>query len=101
MTKTTPADLAVAFRSLVRRRDEALEAAKGAPVGDLLAELDRIIGAAAAVVGSAPNPAAIATAIGARKIEAWDGDTLDQLRRLALDAGTIVRRIAESGPDED
>ena len=60
MSKSTPADLAVAFRSLGRRRDEALEAAKGAPVGSLLAELDGRIAAAAAVVGSAPDPAAIA-----------------------------------------
>ena len=53
MSKSTPADLAVAFRSLRRRRDEALEAAKGAPVGSLLAELDESVAAAAAVAGSA------------------------------------------------
>ena len=101
MSKTTPADLAVAFRSLVRRRDEALEAAEGAPVGGLLAELDRIIAAAAGIVRSAPTPEAVATAIGSRSIDAWDTDTLDELRGLATDAGTIVRRIAESGPDEE
>lgn len=101
MSKTTPADLAVAFRSLVRRRGEALDAANGAPVGGPLAELDRVIAAAAAIVGSAPDPAAVAAAIESRSVEDWNTATLDQLRGLATDAGTIVRRIAESGPDQD
>ena len=101
MSKTTPADLAVAFRSLVRRRDEALNAANGAPVGGPLAELDRVIAAAAGIVGSAPTPADVATAIESRSVEDWDTASLDELRGLATDAGTIVRRIAESGPDQD
>jgi hypothetical protein len=100
MSKTTPADLAVAFRSLVRRRDEAIDAAEGAPVGGLLTELDRTIASAAAIVRSAPSPDAVAAAIGARRFEEWDTDTLEELRRLATEAGTTERRIAESGPDE-
>jgi hypothetical protein len=101
MSKSTPDDLAVAFRSLVRRRDEALEAAEGAPVGGLLAELDRVISAAAATVRSTPDPAAVAAAITSRPIGDWDVDTLEELRRQATAAGTILRRIAESGPGED
>jgi hypothetical protein len=100
MSKSTPDDLAVAFRSLVRRRDEALVAARGAPVGDLLAEFDRTVAAAAATVRSAPHPAAVAAAIHARSIEDWDAESLDELRRMATVAGTILRRIADSGPDE-
>jgi hypothetical protein len=101
MSKTTPDDLVVAFRSLDRRREEALAAAEGAPVGDLLAELDRTVAAAAAIVRSAPNPAAVAAAIDARSIDEWEADSLDELRRLATAAGRTIGRVAESGPDED
>ena len=101
MSKSTPADLAVAYRSLRRRRDEALEAAKGAPVGNLLAELDESVAAAAAVAGSAPDPAAIADSIAARRAHDWDDATLDALRQHATDAGSILRRITESGPPAD
>jgi hypothetical protein len=101
MSKSTPTDLAVAFRSLIRRRGEALEAAKGAPVGALLAELDGHVAAAAAIVGSAPDPTAVADAIASRSVDEWDATTLDELRRLATDAGTVVRRVAEAGPPED
>jgi hypothetical protein len=101
MSKTTPADLAVTFRSLVRRRHEALDAAEGAPVGDLLAELDRIVAAAAALVRAPADPGAVAAAIDSRAIEEWDTDTLEELRRLATDAGIILRRIADSGEDAD
>ena len=101
MSKSTPADLAVAFRSLLRRRGEALEAAEGAPVGALLAELDSHIAAAAAVVGSGPDPAAIADAITSRPARDWDVATLDELRRIATDAGAVVRQIAEAGPPDE
>jgi hypothetical protein len=100
MSKSTPYDLAVAFRSLDRRRAEAVEAAEGASVGHLLAELDGHIAAAAAVLGSAPNAAAVADAIQSRAIDEWDAGMLDELRRLATAAGTAVRRVAESGPSE-
>jgi hypothetical protein len=98
MSKSTPADLAVAFRSLTRRRGEAIEAAEGAPVGPLLGELERHVSAAAGLVGSPPTPEGVADAISSRSIDDWDSDTLDELRRLATEAGTVVRRIADSGP---
>jgi hypothetical protein len=101
VSKTTPNDLAVAFRSLTRRRDEAVEAAEGAPVGGLLAELDGHLAAAAALVGSASTPEAVASAIAARPVRDWDGDTLEELRQRAVDAGAVLRRIAASGPSPD
>jgi hypothetical protein len=101
MSKTTPDDLAVAFRSLARRRDEALEAAQGAPVGGLLGDLDRVVASAAAIVRADPTPATIAAAIDSRRFADWDSETLDELRRLATEAGSILRRVAEAGPDED
>jgi hypothetical protein len=101
MSKSTAADLAIAFRSLTRRRVEAVEAAKDAQVGALLTGFEERIAAAAAVVGSAPNPSAIAEAIDRRPIDDWDDATLDELRRLATEAGTVVRRIAEAAPPDD
>jgi hypothetical protein len=101
MSKSTAADLAVSFRSLTRRRAEAVEAAKDAEVGALLAGLDEHIAAAAAVVGSAPNPDAIAESISRRPIDDWDDATLDELRNLATEAGSVVRRIADAAPPDD
>jgi hypothetical protein len=101
MSKSTPADLAVAYRSLTRRRADAIDAAKDAPVGALVTSLDEHIAAAASVVGSAPNPGAVAEAIERRKLDDWDDRTLDELRRLATEAGTVVRRIADAAPPDD
>ena len=101
MSKTTAADLAIAFRSLTRRRAEAVDAARDAPVSALLAGFDERITAAASVVGSAPNPDAIAEAISRRSIDDWDDATLDELRRLATEAGTVVRRITDAAPPDD
>lgn len=98
MSKTTPDDLVVAYRSIVRRRGEALDAAKEAPVGSLLSELDRHVAAAAAVVGSAPDPGAIANSIASQPAREWDPATLEALRQHAVDAGSVLRRIADSGP---
>jgi hypothetical protein len=101
MSKSTAADLAIAFRSLTRRRAEAVDAAKDVPVSALLTGFDEHITAAAAIVGSAPNPGAVADTIARRSIDDWDDATLDELRRLATEAGTIVRRIADAAPPDD
>jgi hypothetical protein len=101
MSRSTPDDLAVAFRSLVRRRTEALAAAEDAPVSDLLADLDGHIAAAASLVGSATTPEAIAEAIASRPAKEWDVATLDALRHHATAAGIVLRRVAESGPPPD
>jgi hypothetical protein len=101
MSKSTKDDLAVAFRSLDRRRHEAVDQAKGAPVGELLSELDRIVAAAAALIRSAPTPAAVAAKLESLPIEEIDAAALDGLRRLAIEAGATLRRIAGSGPDDD
>lgn len=101
MSKSTPADLAVAFRSLDRRRREAVDAAEGAPVGGPLAELDRHVAAAATLLGTSPNGAAIAGAIEATPDDQWDVTVLDHLRDLATQAGAAVRRVLDSAPPED
>lgn len=101
VSKSTPADVAVAFRSLARRRREALDAAEGAPLGDLEAALGLIVAAAADLVGAVPDPAAVAAAVDSRPAVEWDTATLDRLRALAVEAGTVVRDMAARGPTDD
>jgi hypothetical protein len=87
MSKSTPADLAVAFRSMDRRRREAIDAADGAAVTDLLAAHDREI-AAAATIERTPS-------------DDWDEAILDLLRQHASDAGIALRRVVEAAPPAD
>ena len=101
MSKSTPADLAVAFRSMDRRRREALDAADGLAVTDLLADHDREIAAAAALLGSAPAASAVAATIERRPSDDWDEAVLDQLRQHASDAGIALRRVVEAAPPAD
>lgn len=101
MSKSTPTDLAVAFRSLQRRRREAVDAAEGAPVTDLLAELDGHVSAAATLVGAAPDAGAVADALAAKPIEDWDDATLDAVRDHATRAGSVLRRVGDAGPVDE
>ena len=98
MIKSSPDDLAVAFRSLARRQREALDEAEGAPVGDLVARLRDTVAQAATLVGAAPDAVAVADAIDARPGEEWDEATLDSLRSLATTAGTTLRELAARRP---
>jgi len=93
MSASTPADLATTFRSLDRRRREAIGDADPAAVSGLVAELQRHVDAAAGAVGSAADAGAVATAIEQRRAEDWDDATLEELRREALDAGAVLRRL--------
>ena len=107
MTGSSPADLAVTFRSIDRRLREAREAREGGDGGDEafavpLAELRAVVAAAAAeldvdVVGAdlAAQCAAIASAIERVPAKEWDGARLDRLRSLGLDAGRLLRSIAD------
>ena len=101
MSKSTPADVAVAFRSLDRRRREAIDAADGAPASGPLADLDREIAAAAALLGVAPAAATVAAAIAAKPTDDWDESVLDRLRQHATDAGTALRRVLDVAPPAD
>lgn len=98
MSKSTPADLAVAFRSLERRRREAIDAAGGgAPLG----ELDRHIANAATLLGSAPDAAAVAEAIAGRRSDDWDDADLAALREHATGAGIALRHVVDAAPPDD
>ena len=100
MTASTPADIAVTFRSLARRSREAVGDADPAALGDVLADLQRHIERAAGLVGSAPDADAVARAIEARRADEWEGATLDALRQEALDAGATLRRLAAAAEAE-
>ncbi len=105
MSKTTPDDLAVTFRSLARRQREAIGDADPAAVGGAVGELQQHVAAAAGVLGVAPDATTVADAIVARDPTAWDEATLDTLRRHGLAAGDVLRRIAAASgaddPDDD
>ena len=101
MSKTSPDDLVVAFRSFVRRENEALEAADGAAIGGYVGEVQQHLAEAGALVGAPPDAAAIAAAIAATPADAFDVPTLDRLREHALQIGTLLRRIGEAHHVDD
>ena len=100
MSKSTPDDLVVAFRSLERRRREALDAVEGAPVTSQLADLDRHIAAAATLLGTTDSPSAVADAIAVWPGDEWEESLLDELRGHATGAGTALRRVVDATPAE-
>jgi hypothetical protein len=102
MSKSTPDDLVVTFRSLARRQREAIGDADPSSVGGALGELQRHVEAAARLLGVRSDANAVADAIDHRPADAWDGAQLDALRQEALAAGAVLRRIsAATGADDD
>ena len=105
MTGSSPADLAVTFRSIDRRLREALR-------GRATAAMKRSRSRWPSCAPSSPRPrpsmdvawsaadlaaqcAAIAAAIERVPANEWDGARLDRLRSLGLDAGRLLRSIAD------
>ena len=99
MSATTPADLAVTFRSLARRQREAIGDADPGALGGLVAEVDGHVAAAGAALGVGADPGAIADAIDAEPADRWDEATLATLRAEALAAGAALRRLADAAED--
>jgi hypothetical protein len=99
MSASTPADLAVTFRSLARRQQEAIGDADPAALRGLVAELDGHVAAAGAALGVGGDAAAIASAIESRPADGWDEATLEALRTEALAAGGALRRLADAAED--
>jgi hypothetical protein len=97
MSGSTPADLAVAFRSFGRRLREAIGDSPADPQGPA-GELQRLVDRVAASLhapGSdvASEGAAIARAIESRPADQWTNDELTQLRADALEAGRLLRLV--------
>jgi hypothetical protein len=102
MSDSTPADLAVAFRSLARRQREAIGDANPASLSGAIAEVQSHVAAAAALMRTSADADSVATAIEARHPDDWDDATLNTLRQEALAAGAALRRLAAAaGADDD
>ncbi len=100
MTGSSPADLAVAFRSFPRRTREALdEADDEAGAAALAAEVGAAVAAAAGRLGVRPGAdlaatsAAVAERIVATRAQDWDEVTLEDLRERATAIAAVIRRI--------
>jgi hypothetical protein len=109
MSKSSPSDLATAFRSFARRLGEATGALDGDPDAQAAAhaharQVQAAVESAAHVVGTpvvgdlATTAAALADRILTTDPERWDETTLDRLRALALDAGSALRSIDALAP---
>ncbi len=96
MSGSAPGDLAVAFSSVERRLREALSPVGGdrSLVTVQLTALDAAIGRAAALLGTASDPTAVAGAIRDRPADSW-GDDLDQLQQIGLEIGRALRSVEE------
>jgi len=93
MSATTPADLAVTFRSLARRQREAIGDADPRALGSLVSELQGHVAAAAAALHTSPDADAVARTIEDRPADDWDDATLETLRAEGLAAGAVLRRM--------
>lgn len=100
MTGASPGDLAVVFRSLPRRRREALGDTPAEEAAPLLARLDALVASVAEVLDVAADPTAIADAIDARPADSWTDDDLDALRSEALHLGRVLRELEELTADD-
>jgi hypothetical protein len=98
MSDSSPADLAIAFRSLARRLREAQGDLSSTVVGSQLSTIDQHVARAAALVRASADPGQIADAIEGIPADSW-GDELDELRTIALELGTQIRAVAAANPD--
>jgi hypothetical protein len=99
MSASTPADLAVTFRSLARRQREAIGDADPGAVSALVAELQGHVATAAGLMHTPPDAEAVARAIEDRPADEWDEATLDALRAEGLAAGAVLRRIQSAAEE--
>ena len=110
MTGSTPADLAVTFRSLGRRLREALDGGDPESAAAPLAQLRSVVGSTAAELGihdidpHQDDLGAIGDAIAAQidrtSLDDWDEAQLDRLRAHGLEAGRLLRSIADLTLDD-
>jgi hypothetical protein len=103
MTDSSPADLAVAYRSFPRRLRDALTGAGGdadreAAARALVPSLDAAVARGAGALGVsagdlATTGAAVADKIAAIAADQWDEGVLAALRSAAVEAGGALRAI--------
>ena len=101
MTQSSPADLAVTFRSIARRLHEARGDAPASVVATQTAEIEGHIHAAASLLHTSPDAESVAAAIQDRPAEDWSIADLDSLRANALQIGGLLRAIESKAGAED
>lgn len=103
MSRSSPSDLAVAFRSMPRRVRDALEGCEDATSWSGHARIETALREAADIVGSSSDPLRLADVIDRRQLVDWTDDDLARLQTLALQLGALVREAeawcAESPSD--
>ncbi|CAB4891867.1 unannotated protein [freshwater metagenome] len=94
MSKSTPADLAIAFRSLPRRLREATSPdTDPAARATAATGVDTALGAAAIQMACASSAEAVAAAIEQRHTIDWVSSDLDALQSLARQAAAAIRAL--------
>jgi hypothetical protein len=99
VSRSSPADLAVAFRSVPRRVRDALEGCEDATTWSGHSRIETALREAADLVGATSDPFELADVIDRRRAADWDDRDLVRLETLALQIGALVRE-AEALRDE-
>lgn len=99
MSRSSPADLAVAFRSVPRRVRDALEGCEDASTWSGHSRIETALREAADLVGASCDPSELAEVIDRRRAADWTDSDLSRLQTLALQLGALVRE-AEALRDE-
>lgn len=94
MSSSSPADLAVAFRSLPRRLEQAPnDDTPPAAVDDASSAVQRAVSAAATILGAAATVEGVAAAIERRVAADWDDADLRALQAHATAAAKAIRDL--------
>jgi len=94
MSKSSPRDLAVAFRSLARRLHDAHDDDTPPDVSaSATSEVRNAIAGAAAVLGSSATAEGVADAIASRRNDEWTDADLDAIQKQADAAARAVRTV--------
>jgi hypothetical protein len=101
MSASSPADLAVTFRSVPRRLREALGDLPPDATAAEQQALQASLTAVADLLRCPADPMAIADAVEHRPADEWSDGELDTVRTAALDIGRQLRGIAAAAPEAD
>ncbi len=106
MSDSSPADLAILFRSLPRRLGAARGRLAAEEINEQLVAINRHLARAASLMRISADrvdpvdPNDVADAIEDTPADSW-GDELVELRSIALALGTLIRAVAAANPDVD
>src|SRR5580765_2512873 len=93
MPQSSPADLAVTFRSIARRLREARGDAPESAIAAQEGQIDGHVRAAAGLLHTSADAESVAAAILDRPAEDWSDADLAALRTNALEIGKLLRDI--------